>query len=258
MAKILIIKEKKETINGREHTVIKETQYYIEDTGKDIQTKYGKIPKKELEKPAGSTIKSTTNKEFQIINADYIDIYKRIKKLPQTIPLKDLGVIAGETGLNKNSEVVDAGLGSGAATIFFANICKKVTSYEIREDHIKAAKENIKKTGLKNITIKKKDITKQIDEKNIDFIMLDLPNPWEALGNAEKALRTGGFLASYSPSIIQTRDFVEKLSEQDKMLHIKTIEVMQRNWEVNKRKVRPKSIEIGHSGFITIARKIKT
>jgi len=42
------------------------------------------------------------------------------------------------------------------------------------------------------------------------------------------------------------------------MLHIKTIEVMQRNWEVNKRKVRPKSIEIGHSGFITIARKIKT
>ncbi|MBI2142611.1 SAM-dependent methyltransferase, partial [Candidatus Woesearchaeota archaeon] len=32
---------------------------------------------------------------------------------------------------------------------------------------------------------------------------------------------------------------------------------IERQWEVSERKVRPKSAAIGHSGFISFARKIK-
>ncbi len=256
MAKLLIIKTKKAVVDGREHTVVKGTQYYVTDTSKDYQTKYGIIPKTELKKTSGSSVKSKTGKEYQIIESQYIDEYKRLRKLPQTIPLKDLGFIAAEVGLDKNSVVVDAGLGSGASAIYFANQCKKLTSYEIRDDHIKVAKENIHKIGVKNITVKKKDITKGIDEKNVDLVMLDLPEPWEVIEHAAKSLRVGGFLVNYSPSIIQTSDFVKVLAKENKFLCLKTVEILERKWEVDGRKVRPKSIEVGHSGFITFARKI--
>ena len=86
--------------------------------------------------------------------------------------------------------------------------------------------------------------------------MLDLPEPWEVIEHAAKALRVGGFLVNYSPSIIQTSDFVKVLGKENKFLCLKTVEILERKWEVDGRKVRPKSIEIGHSGFITFARKI--
>ena len=38
---------------------------------------------------------------------------------------------------------------------------------------------------------------------------------------------------------------------------VKTIEIIERQWEIDGRKVRPKGQEIGHSGFLTFMRKIK-
>lgn len=256
MAKILICKEKKETVEGREHTVIKEKRYHVENLEKDFQTTYGIIPKEELQKESGSKIKTKTGKEFYILDAEYIDEYKELKKLPQTIPPKDIGLILAETGVNNKSACVDAGLGSGALTIALANICKKVTAYEIREDFIKAAEKNIDKTGLKNIKIKQQDITQGISEKNIDLVTLDLPEPWKVVEHAGKALRAGGFIISYSPSIPQVQDFVEKVKKDESFLYLKTAEIIERPWEIKGRKVRPKSTGIGHSGFISIARKI--
>ena len=44
---------------------------------------------------------------------------------------------------------------------------------------------------------------------------------------------------------------------QDKnFIHLKTIEIIEREWDVQGRKVRPKSQPIGHSGFLTFVRKI--
>ena len=256
MTRLLICKEKKETIDGREHIVIKQKKYTVERLDKDFQTTYGIIPKEELKKESGSKVKTKTGKEFIILDLDYIDQYKELKKLPQTIPLKDIGLIIGETGINKNSKTVDAGLGSAALTIALANICKKVTAYEIREDFIKQAKENIDRTGLKNITIKHKDITKGMTEKEIDLVTLDLPEPWQVVEHAAKALRVGGWVVSYSPSIPQVQEFVETINKDERLFLIKTVEVIERLWEVKGRKVRPKSISIGHSGFMTFARKI--
>jgi len=257
MAKILIRKAKKETIDGREHTVIKEQTYYIQNTEKDFHTTYGIITKEELTKPNGSVVVSSTGKEFMLLNASYTDHYHNIKKLPQTIPLKDIGIIIAETGVNDKSVIVDAGLGSGALTISLANIAKRVISYELREDHIRAAEDNIKRIGMDNITIKHLDITAGIDEKNIDLITLDLPEPWTVIAHAAKTLKPGGYLVSYSPSIPQVQDFVQAVRSDEHFFLLKTIEVIERPWEFNGRRVRPKSSSIGHSGFLTFARKIK-
>ena len=137
---------------------------------------------------------------------------------------------------------------------FLANIAKKVVSYEIRDDFAKIVEENKKLLNLKNLTIIKHDVTKGIKEKNVDVVIFDLPSPWDGLDAAYAALRPGGFLVSYSPTIPQVADFVNIAVEKGWHV-VKTSEIIEREWEVTGRKVRPMSQQIGHSGFLSFLRK---
>ena len=230
-------------------------RFLVKDTTKDMHTQFGYFKKEDLKAKSGR-IKTNTGKEFAIFDAYFIDLHKKIKRGAQIIPLKDIGLIVSETGVNKKSKVVDAGSGSGALACFLANIAKEVTTYEIREDFIEIVKNNIKFLNLKNVKIKNKNVYDGIDEKNVDLVTLDLPEPWKALESAEKALKPGGFLVSYSPTIPQVMDFVNEVRKNDNFAYLKTSEIIEREWEVEERKVRPRSQAIGHSGFLSFARKI--
>ena len=233
-------------------------KFYAKNLDEDLYTQYGFIKKDELKKAKdGDLLKSNTNKDFLVFNPYFIDLYRKIKRDAQIIPLKDIGLIIAETGINKKSRVLDAGSGSGALACFLASIAKEVVTYEIREDFIEIVKSNIGFLGLKNIKIKNKDIYDEIDDKNIDVLILDLPEPWNALKSCSKALKFGGFLVSYSPSIPQVADFVNVIRKNESFVYLKTVEITEREWEVEERKVRPKSKGLGHSGFLSFARKVQ-
>ena len=255
--KLLIHREKREVVDGREFIVAKAKQYIVSDTTKDFSTTYGSIAKKDLKAKPGSIVKTKTGKEFVVLDADWLDIYKRLRRLAQTIPLKDLGAIIAETGIDKSSICVDAGLGSGALACFLAHLAKHVTSYEIREDCIATAKQNMDNLGIKNLTIKHKDVCEGIDEKEVDLITLDLPEPWKAISHAAKALRVGGWLVCYTPQITQAQEAVSTITKDKRLLYSKTLELIERQWKIEGRIVRPKNTPIGHSGFLTFARRIQ-
>jgi tRNA (adenine57-N1/adenine58-N1)-methyltransferase catalytic subunit len=231
-------------------------RFYIRDLEKDYHTQFGFLKSDDLKKARdGDVLLSNTNKEFVIFSPFFIDKYRKIKRGAQIIPLKDMGSIISETGISKDSKVLEAGAGSGAVTCFLAHICKKVYSYEIRDDFFKIVSENLEGLGIKNVSLKKKDIYLGISEKGLDAIIFDLPEPWKALPHARNALKIGGFLVSYSPTVPQTMDFVNSLTQD--FIHVKTIEIMEREWEVEGRKVRPRSMSIGHSGFMSFVRRIR-
>lgn len=232
-------------------------QFFVKDISNDFHTQFGVIKKNELVKKSGTMLKTNTNKEMVLLSPQFIDCYKKIKRSAQIIPLKDIGSIIIETGINNKSRIVDAGSGSGALACFLAHIAKEVITYEIRDDFAAIVEENIKFLGLKNIKIKKKSVYDNIDEKNIDVITLDVPEPWLAINPAGNALKAGGFLISYSPTIPQVMDFVNKIKENNNFVYLKTIEIIEREWEIEARKVRPKSQPFGHSGFLTFCRKVQ-
>src|SRR3989338_8720801 len=101
-------------------------RFLVKDTSKDMHTQFGYFNKKDLKAKSGK-IKTNTGKEFTIFNPFFIDLYRKIKRDAQIIPLKDIGLIVSETGVNNKSKVVDAGAGSGALACFLANIAKEVT-----------------------------------------------------------------------------------------------------------------------------------
>lgn len=222
--------------------------------GNDFHTQFGYISGKTMEnaKP-GSTVRTNTGKEFTVIQASFIDSYRRIRRGPQTMPLKDIGTIIAMAGIGKNSKVADAGAGSGAMACFLGNIAKSVATYEIRDDFAEIAEQNIRTLGLKNIKLKRKSIYDGIDEKKLDAVFLDLPEPWKAIKASADALVPGGFLVSYSPTIPQVIDFVTELKNHG-FTEPEIFESIQRFWECDDRKTRPSSIPIGHSGFVVISR----
>ncbi len=245
MAKILIKKPKKAIVGGREFTIAKTKKYLITDLTKDFHTEYGVISKKDLSKTG--IIKTNKGKEFAIFDASFIDLYQKIKRLAQMPLLKDIGLIIALTGINKNSRIVDAGAGSGGIACFLAHIAKEVTTYEINEENLKVVKQNKEFLKLKNLKIKNKDICKGIDEKDVDVITLDLPNPWNAINSAQKALKIGGFLVNYSPCITSAAEFVNAIAKNENFIHLKTIELIGREWKIEKAAVRPASKQTIHS-----------
>jgi len=232
-------------------------KFFAKSVEEDLHTQYGFIKKDDMNKSKeGDLLKSNTGKEFFIYTPSFIDLYRKLKRDAQIIPLKDIGFIIAETGINKETKILDAGSGSGALACFLASIAKEVITYEIRDDFIEIVRSNIEFLNLKNIKIKKKNIYEEIDDKNIDVMILDLPEPWKAIDNCSKAIKPGGFLVSYSPSVPQVADFVNAIRKNESFVYLKTAEITEREWEVEERKVRPKSTSIGHSGFLSFARKV--
>ena len=166
-------------------------------------------------------------------------------------------MILAYTGLRQDSSVVDAGTGSGYLAIFLANFLSrgKVVTYENDKRFIETAKQNIRLTGLKNIKLKPKDITKGIGEKNLDLVTLDLQNAKAIIKHTRKSLRVGGWLVVYSPTVEHLLKTIKEIKKQ-KFAQVKTVENIVREWQVEKT-TRPKTIGLMHTGFLTFARKIK-
>ena len=256
MARVLITKAKKEFVSGRNLTVAKARSYYINDIAKDLHVQEGAISAKELKNPDGAIVKSSLGREFCIFDSGFHDDWKKITRGPQIMLPKEIGFIIAETGLNSKSVVVEAGTGSGGLSCMLAHICKKVYSYDINADNTELGKANAKQLKIKNIVFKTKDITKGIDEKDADAVILDLPESSKAINAAEKAIAVGGFLVNYSPTVIPMQRFANEIENNEKFILLKNLELIQRDWKIEGESARPVSTIASHTGFLTIARKI--
>lgn len=166
---------------------------------------------------------------------------------------KDIGIIIANTGINKDSIVLDAGTGCGVLASFLAKLVKKAITYEKNEGFYNLSKKNFEFLNIKNIEQKNADIYEGISEKDLDLIVLDLPEPWRVLDHASKALKSGCFLVSYLPTITQVKSVVE---QSKSFFHHKTIEILEREWHIDGERVRPKNQMLGHTGFLVFLRKI--
>lgn len=199
------------------------------------------------------------NKKFMIMAPSISDKITAIERKAQIILPKDGMFIIFYCDIKSGDKVIEGGAGSGALTILLANSVRpkgKIISYEKRDEFIKIAKKNLIRAGLnEHVNIVKKDVTENIKEKNVDAVILDIPNPWDAIDNAFCALKSGGHVASYSPTVNQVEKTVKKMRECG-FSGIKTLETLQREMVVGERGVRPSFNVLGHTGYVSFARKV--
>ena len=84
---------------------------------------------------------------------------------------------------------------------------------------------------------------------------MDLPEPWRIVPHASDTLLPGGIFLSFLPTIMQVHELTRALRAQRTFHVIETVEVLVRPWSISGRSVRPSHRMVGHTGFITTARK---
>jgi tRNA (adenine57-N1/adenine58-N1)-methyltransferase len=155
------------------------------------------------------------------------------------------------------ARVFESGLGSGALSMALLRAGAIITGYELRPDFHARARRNVERflgaDALDRYLTHERSSYEGIDERGLDRVVLDLPEPWQVVPHAAQALRPGGLILSYSPSVVQVVTVHAALVEHGFAM-IDTVEVIQRAWHVEDPAVRPVHRMQGHTGFLTVAR----
>lgn len=175
---------------------------------------------------------------------------------------KDLGIILQYADVYPGAKVVEAGHGSGAlATALLRAVgpSGQVISYDIRQDFINNARKNLHNFlgAAPNHTVREINIYESFVDTAVDRLILDLPEPWQVVPLAVPHLRPGAMICSYSPTVIQVKSFCEALRQARCFIDVLTLETLLRRWNIDGLSVRPELRMIGHTGFLTFARKVE-
>lgn len=213
----------------------------------------------------GSEVEARRNDDDRRSHARYLavrptlsDVVLNMPRGAQVIYPKDLGAILLAADIYPGARVLEAGVGSGALSMTLLRAGAEVIGYELRSDFAATATANVTAVLGEAVryVIHERDVYDGIAETGLDRIVLDLPEPWRVVAHAERALRRGGILCTYLPSINQTAELREALARSAFGLE-ETFEVLRRTWHIEGRSVRPDQRMVAHTGFITTARLLE-
>ncbi len=209
--------------------------------------------------PYGITVTSSLGVSFYVLKPLIRDRVLKTDRHTQVLYPKDISYILFQLGIGPGSTVVEAGTGSGALTMALANTVRpngKIYSYDISEKHQKTAAKNIERSGLMPyVDLDIRDITEGIPHEDVDAVILDMATPWLVVEHAWKAMAGSAMFLSFSPTIEQVMKTTEELNKHP-FIEIETVELILREITVAYNKTRPKTQMIGHSGYLTSARKV--
>ena len=191
------------------------------------------------------------------------DYILKMKRGAQVVYPKDIGPILVYGDISPGQTVVEAGTGSGALTLALlqaVGASGRVVSVERRDDHAALASKTIERWHgdiPSNLELRIGTVEEVIAEVRPTRVVLDLPEPWHAAQQAAEHLAPGGVFVAYVPTVPQMQQTVSALKETGRFMDIVNFEALIRTWNVEGRSVRPDHQMVGHTGFITVARRIE-
>ena len=209
-----------------------------------------------LGQPEGTTYRTTHGQWLLALRPTFTDIVLKMPRGAQVIYPKDIGPIVIMADIQPGVRVLESGVGSGALSMGMLRAGADIIGYELREDFADRAQRNVSRflpTALDRYRVELRDCYEGIDERDLDRVVLDLPEPWQVVPHAEVALRPGGILVAYTPGIGQAARLREVLAES-RFAFEETLEVLHRTWHIEGQSVRPDHRMVAHTGFLTSAR----
>ncbi len=206
----------------------------------------------------GVVVRSTKGSEYRVLRPTLEDFVVEMPRGAQVIYPKDLAPICMLADIGPGVRVFETGIGSGALSMTMLRYGADIVGYEIREDFANRAKKNVDSflghDALDRYDVHIADSYEGIDASlgMFDRVVLDLPEPWNVVPNAEAVLQPGGLLVAYTPSITQAVQVREAL--KGKWIDARTIEVLHRGWYIEGQAVRPDHRMVAHTAFLSVAR----
>jgi len=205
----------------------------------------------------GSTFRTSRGARFTAFRPTLADFVLKMPRGAQVIYPKDLGPLLLLADIRPGVRVLESGVGSGALSMAMLRAGADIVGYELREEFAERATTNVRgflsEELASHYRIEVRNAYDGIDESDLDRVVLDLPEPWQVVKHAERALHPGGILVSYTPTIVQAVHLRETL-EGSRFSMAETLEVLHRSWHIEGQSVRPDHRMVAHTGFLTAAR----
>jgi tRNA (adenine57-N1/adenine58-N1)-methyltransferase len=206
----------------------------------------------------GLIARSTRGSSYTVLRPTLEDFVVQMPRGAQVIYPKDLAPICMLADIGPGVKVFETGVGSGALSMTMLRYGADITGYELREDFMNRAVSNVRsflgEDALSRYKVQLRDAYEGIDETDFDRVVLDLPEPWNVIPHAEKALRLGGIMVAYTPSITQAAKVRDVLAASRAWNGARTLEVLHRGWHIEGQAVRPDHRMVAHTAFLTTAR----
>ena len=216
----------------------------------DLSSIVGKAPGTPFEW-AGAT--------YRVHRPSLPDILTHLHRKAQIITPKDAQYLLYLAGVRPGGEVIEAGAGSGALTVvlaYFVGPNGRVTTYDRREDFLEVARKNVTSGALEGrVDFRLRDVAADgFDVSGVESVVLDLPEPWTALKATRTALIVGGYVAAYTPTYNQLERTVREMRGLG-FEEVHSLELLERPLHVGDGGTRPEFEMLGHTGFLTGARR---
>ena len=208
----------------------------------------------------GDRTESAKGNPFKVFKATLQQHILNMNRFATIIYPKDIASILMQGDIGPDLKVVEGGLGSGALAMSMLRAIGsqgQLTTYEINEAAVKCSTRNIKVFlgEVPHHIIKQKNIYEGIEEKDIDRVVLDVPEPWHVVSHAADSLADGGLLIAYIPTVIQVHELVKALRAHPAMYTTWSLEILERPWYVTEESIRPDHRMTGHTGFLVFSRR---
>ncbi|MFI5418927.1 MAG: tRNA (adenine-N1)-methyltransferase [Candidatus Lutacidiplasmatales archaeon] len=210
--------------------------------------------------PPGGTVE-WAGVRYRVLRPSLEDLLNHLKRKAQIVTPKDAQQLLYLAGVGPGARVAEAGAGSGALTLvlaYWVGPTGRVYSFDRRADFLEVARRNLTSSGMDaRVTFRVRDVAAEgFGESGLDSVLLDVAEPWSALPGAYDALALGGHVATYTPTYNQLERTVRALRTAG-FQDVRSVEVLERNLHVGEGGTRPEFEMLGHTGFLTGARKVE-
>jgi tRNA (adenine57-N1/adenine58-N1)-methyltransferase len=216
--------------------------------------------------PDGSVVTSSNGIEYLALRPLLTDFVMSMPRGAAIIYPKDAAQIIGQADIFPGATVVEAGVGSGALSLWLLRAIGPegtLRSFERREEFAEVARGNVT-TFLgetpANWSITVGDLQEALPDVaqagTVDRVVLDMLAPWECLDVVADALTPGGVLICYIATVTQLSRVAEAIRTTGAFTDPEPSETMIRTWHVEGLAVRPDHRMIGHTGFLLVARRL--
>ncbi|MFB6073878.1 MAG: methyltransferase domain-containing protein [Haloarculaceae archaeon] len=206
----------------------------------------------------GDTVETHLGETFAVRELRGPDLFHHLERTGAPMLPRDVGLILGHVGIGTGDRVLDAGTGTGVLSAYLGRAGAAVTSYERDADFAETARENMRLAGVTDaVEVRDGDVTADLDAlagDPFDAVTLDTEDAPRVVERAPDLLVPGGALAVYSPFVEAARETAETARTVG-LEHVETVETIQREMDFDDRGSRPSTKGVGHTGYLTFARR---
>ena len=238
--------------------LVREDREFLCAPGAEVHTDLG-VVEVPMDVAPGAVIESHLGEAFTVRALRGPDLFNHLERTGAPMMPKDIGLVVGHTGVAAGDRVLDAGTGTGVLAAYLGRMGAEVLTYEQNDDFADVARENMSLAEVsEQVTVKTGDLTEQMDdiaEAGFDLVTLDTADAPAVVERAPDLLVSGGFVTVYSPFVEAARE-VELTARDAGLDGVETIETIQREMDFDDRGSRPSTRGVGHTGYLTFARKL--